>query len=194
MAEFHSFLLPGNASLYIYRHVYTHIHQVFFIHPSADGHLPCFHALAIVKNAAMKIGMHVSFQISSFVSNQYMPGSGFGGSYDSSVFVFLRNLHSIFLGDFTSFHPPPTRAGGLPFSTCSVAFLTCRLSDGGHSAGWEAMAHPGLDSVSLMVGAAVVHLDVFFGEMSLQVFCSFFNQVGCFCNIELSELFTYFGN
>ena len=56
------------------------------------------------------------------------------------------------------------------------------------------MPHPGLDSVSLMVGAAVVHLDVFFGEMSLQVFCSFFNQVGCFCNIELSELFTYFGN
>ena len=34
----------------------------FFIHSSVDGHLGCFHVLAIINGAAVNIGMHVSFQ------------------------------------------------------------------------------------------------------------------------------------
>ena len=36
------------------------MHHIFFIHLSVDGHLGCFHDLAIVNSAAMNIGVHVS--------------------------------------------------------------------------------------------------------------------------------------
>ena len=45
-----------------------------FIHSSVDGHLGCFHVLAIVNNAAMNNGIHISFSV--LVSSLYMPRSG----------------------------------------------------------------------------------------------------------------------
>ena len=35
---------------------FVYIHHIFFIYSSVVGHLGCFHALAIVNNAALNIG------------------------------------------------------------------------------------------------------------------------------------------
>ena len=40
--------------------------HIFFIHPSADGHLGCFHVLATVSSTAVNTAVHVSFQIMVF--------------------------------------------------------------------------------------------------------------------------------
>ena len=55
------------------------MYHSFLIHSSADGHLGCFHVLAMINRAAMNIGVHVS--LSDLVSLVCMPRSGIAGSY-----------------------------------------------------------------------------------------------------------------
>ena len=54
-----------------------------FTHLSVDGHLVCFHVLAIVNSAAVNNGIHVSFSILFF--SGYMPRSGIAGSYGGFI-------------------------------------------------------------------------------------------------------------
>ena len=59
------------------------MYHSFLIHSSADGHLGCFHVLAIIHSAAVNIGVHVSLSI--LVSSVCMPSSGTAGSYSDSI-------------------------------------------------------------------------------------------------------------
>ena len=54
-----------------------YIHHIFFSHSSVDGHLGCFHVLAIVTSASLNIEVHISFRIT--VSSGYMPRGGIAG-------------------------------------------------------------------------------------------------------------------
>ena len=52
----------------------VYMYHSFLIHSSADGHLGCFHVLAMINSAVMNIGVHVS--LSDLVSLVCMPRSG----------------------------------------------------------------------------------------------------------------------
>ena len=60
-----------------------YVYHNFFIHSSVDGHLGCFHVLAIVNSAAVNNAIRVSFSI--LVSSGNMRRSGIAGSYDGFI-------------------------------------------------------------------------------------------------------------
>ena len=69
------------------------MYPYFIIHSSVNGHLFCFHVLAIVNSAAVNNGVYVSLSI--LVSSGCMPRNGFARSYGGFILSFLRNLHSV---------------------------------------------------------------------------------------------------
>ena len=78
--------------------VYAQQYHIFFIHYFFDGHLGCFHVLAIVTTAAMNISMHVSFWILVFF-----------WAYAQEwvcwiIIIFLRNLCIVFHSSCTNLH------------------------------------------------------------------------------------------
>ena len=113
----------------------------FFIHSSVNGHLGCFHVLAVVNTAAVNFAIYVSFSI--LVSSEYMLSSGISGSYSSFILSFLRTHCSpLWLCQF-AFLPPVQE--GSPFSTPFPAFVVCRLFDDGHSDRCEVISHFSFD-------------------------------------------------
>ena len=78
------------------------MYHSFLIHSSAEGHLGCFHVLAIVNSAAVNIELHVFLSI--LVSFGCVPSSGIAVSYGSYNPSFLRRLQTVLHSDCTSLH------------------------------------------------------------------------------------------
>ena len=59
---------------------------------SVDGHIGCSLVLVIINSAAMNTGVMC---LLIMVFSGCMPNSGMVGSYGSSVFTFVTNLHTV---------------------------------------------------------------------------------------------------
>ena len=133
----------------------------------------------------MNTGVHESFQTGVFIFFRYIPSSGIAGSLGSSTCSFLRGLHAVFHSGCTSLHSHQ-QCSGIPVSPhprqhlSFVVFMMTAVLTG---VGWYVIVVA--ICVSLMINDAehlflcllAIHY-IFFGNMSVHVFCPCFELIG----------------
>ena len=78
------------------------IHTIFSYLLIHDGHVGCFHVLALIHNASVNMQLFTSLQDSGFSYFRIIPRGVIAVSYGSCIFKFLRNSHTVFSRGYTN--------------------------------------------------------------------------------------------
>ena len=173
MVRFHWFLWLSN--------ILEVCDHTFFKHSSVGGHLGCFHNLAVVNNASINIRCMYPYELIFLYSlGKYLVVQLLG----HRVVIFLTFWgNSIFFSRMAVPVWIPTNSErGFPFLRILANICSCLHFD------WcEVVSHCGFDLYIpddewcwAFFHVSVSHLDVFFGKISIHVFCLFLHWIICF--------------
>lgn len=164
--------------------------HILFSHSFVDGCLDCFHLLAIVSNAVTNISVPISVQVPAFIALGHTPRGEIAGLYGSAMASLLGSYQSVCHNSCNilpshqqclrfPISPPtqqhlPSIVSFLFYKTIAILGVKCYFIV-------LLILSPQWIMMLAYFHDFIGHLCIFFGEMSVQVLCLFFEVSSLLC-------------